>query len=171
MAIKTLQEKFMHGLGDIYDAEHRFLDAQEKMLESADSETVQSNLKTHIAETEQQIVNLTQVYEILGVSPQRVSCDGAAGIVKEGDKLLSETKDVPALADLAITGGCSKVEHYEIAAYRGLIASAQAMGQTDIAQLLTINLEQEENTAQKLEASMPELLQKATTTATTAAAQ
>ncbi len=24
MAIKTLEEKFVHGLGDIYDAEHRF---------------------------------------------------------------------------------------------------------------------------------------------------
>ncbi len=30
MAITTLEEKFVHGLGDIYDAEHRFLEAQEK---------------------------------------------------------------------------------------------------------------------------------------------
>jgi ferritin-like metal-binding protein YciE len=119
MAIKTLQEKFMHGLGDIYDAEHRFLEAQQKMLPNADSEEVQMSLETHIGETEQQIVNLTKVYEILGQKAQRVSCDAAAGLVKEGDKLLSETKDVPALADLAINGSCSKVEHYEIAAYRG----------------------------------------------------
>ena len=166
MAIKTLQEKFMHGLGDIYDAEHRFLDAQQTMLPNADSDLVRTSLETHIAETEQQIVNLTQVYEILGVTPQRVSCDGAAGIVKEGDKLLSETKNVPALADLAIVGGCSKVEHYEIASYRGLIAGAELMGQTEIVRLLSENLQQEENTAQKLEASMPELLQNAMRTAT-----
>jgi len=166
MAIKTLQEKFMHGLGDIYDAEHRFLDAQQTMLPNADSDLVRTSLETHIAETEQQIVNLTQVYEILGVTPQRVSCDGAAGIVKEGDKLLSETKNVPALADLAIVGGCSKVEHYEIASYRGLIAGAEMMGQTEIVRLLSENLQQEENTAQKLEASMPELLQNAMRTAT-----
>jgi len=166
MAIKTLQEKFMHVLGDIYDAEHRFLDAQQTMLPNADSDLVRTSLETHIAETEQQIVNLTQVYEILGVTPQRVSCDGAAGIVKEGDKLLSETKNVPALADLAIVGGCSKVEHYEIASYRGLIAGAEMMGQTEIVRLLSENLQQEENTAQKLEASMPELLQNAMRTAT-----
>ena len=166
MAIKTLQEKFMHGLGDIYDAEHRFLDAQQTMLPNADSDLVRTSLETHIAETEQQIVNLTQVYEILGVTPQRVSCDGATGIVKEGDKLLSETKNVPALADLAIVGGCSKVEHYEIASYRGLIAGAEMMGQTEIVRLLSKNLQQEENTAQKLEASMPELLQNAMRTAT-----
>ena len=42
MAINTLEEKFIHGLGDIYDAEHRFLEAQEKMLPSATSSTVQT---------------------------------------------------------------------------------------------------------------------------------
>ena len=161
MAITTLEEKFAHGLGDIYDAEHRFLEAQEKMLPNATSSTVQTMLEQHIAETQQQIVNLTQVYEILGLTPKRVSCDGAAGIVTEGNKLLKETKDVPTLADLAIVGGCSKVEHYEIASYRGLVAGAKQMGQTEVVRLLSENLQQEENTAQKLETNMPTLLQQA----------
>lgn len=161
MAIKTLQEKFIHGLGDIYDAEHRFLEAQQKMLPNAASETVQTMLETHIAETEEQIANLEQVYQILGLTPKRVSCDGAAGIVTEGDKLLKETSAVPTLADLAIVGGCSKVEHYEIASYRGLIAGAETMGQSDVVSLLTQNLQQEEKTAQLLEQNMPTLLQKA----------
>jgi ferritin-like metal-binding protein YciE len=169
MAIKTLEEKFIHGLGDIYDAEHRFLEAQQTMLPNANSADVQALLETHIAETEQQIVNLTKVYEFLGLKAERVSCDGAAGIVSEGNKLLKETRDVPALADLAINGGCSKVEHYEIAAYRGLIAGAQAMGQTEIVRLLRENLQQEEKTAQTLEASMPTLLEKALQTSSKSA--
>ena len=170
MAITTLKEKFIHGLGDIYDAEHRFLDAQQKMLPNATSPTVQTLLQKHIAETEQQIINLTKVHEILGLTAKRVTCDGAAGIVNEGDKLLKETMDVPALADLAINGGCSKVEHYEIASYRGLIAGAEQMGITDVVRLLTENLQQEENTAQALESSMPTLLQKAIQTASQSAA-
>lgn len=169
MAIKTLEEKFVHELGDIYDAEYRFLDAQQTMLPSATAPTVRALLEKHITETEQQIVNLTKVHEILGLTAKRVSCDGAAGIVTEGDKLLKETKDVPALADLAITGGCSKVEHYEIAAYRGLIAGAEQMELTEIARLLSENLQQEENTAQALESSMPTLLQKAMQTASQSA--
>jgi ferritin-like metal-binding protein YciE len=169
MAITTLEEKFVHGLGDIYDAEHRFLEAQEKMLPNATSSTVQAMLEKHIAETQQQIVNLTQVHEILGLTAKRVSCDGAAGIVTEGDKLLKETKDVPALADLAIVGGCSKVEHYEIASYRGLIAGAEQMGQTEVVRLLSENLQQEENTAQNLEMSMPTLLKQAVQTASKSA--
>lgn len=169
MAIKTLEEKFIHGLGDIYDAEHRFLDAQQTMLPNASSSAVQASLKKHIAETEQQITNLTKVYEVLGVTAKRVACDAAKGLVTEGDKLLQETKDVPALADLAIVGSCSKVEHYEIASYRGLIAGAEQMGKADVVRLLSENLQQEEKTAQTLESSMPTLLQQAMQTASKSA--
>ena len=169
MAIKTLEEKFIHGLGDIYDAEHRFLEAQQKMLPKATAETVKAALETHITETQEQIQNLEEVHQILGLTAKRVSCDGAVGIVTEGDKLLNETSDVPTLADLAIVGGCSKVEHYEIASYRGLIAAAEIMGQADVVKLLAKNLQQEEKTAQTLEQSMPTLLKQAAQSASASA--
>jgi len=169
MAIKTLQEKFVHGLGDIYDAEHRFLEAQQTMLPKATAETVKTALETHITETEEQISNLEQVFEILGLPAKRVACDGATGIVKEGDSLVKETSGVPTLTDLAIVGGCSKVEHYEIASYRGLIAAAETMGQADVVKLLTKNLQQEEKTAQTLEQSMPTLLKQAAQSASATA--
>lgn len=170
MAINTLEEKFQHGLGAIYDAEHQFLEAQQMMLESATAPAVQASLKKHIAETEQQITNLERVHEILGLDAERIDCVGAEGLVTEGNEMLSETEAVPALADLAINGSCSKVEHFEIATYRGLIAGAQMMGQTEVVQLLQENLTQEENTADLLEAGMPELLERAMQSASSQAA-
>ncbi|MDQ3756087.1 MAG: DUF892 family protein, partial [Acidobacteriota bacterium] len=111
MAIKNLQEKFLHGLQDMYDAEHQFLEAQQEMLPQATAETVKALLTQHIAETEQQIGILEEVFETLGESAERAKCAGAAGIVGEGEKLLKEVSDNPALVDLAIAGGCGKVEH------------------------------------------------------------
>jgi len=169
MAITTLEEKFTFELGALYDAEHQFLEAQQTMLESAHSPTVQQMLEKHIAETEQQIVNLSKVHELLGLTAKRETCEAAEGLVTEGNTILSETEDVPALADLAIAGSNSKVEHFEIACYRGLIAGAQMMGQTEVVRLLTENLQQEENTAQTLEANLPSLLEKAMTTASKSA--
>ncbi len=169
MVINTLEEKFAFSLSSIYDAEHQFLEAQQMMLKSANSSTVKGMLEKHISETEQQIVNLTKVHEILGLTPKRVTCDAAKGLVTEGNKVLTATADVPALADLAINDASSKVEHFEIASYRGMIAGAQMMGQTEIVQLLTENLKQEENTAQALETTMPALLEKAMTTASKSA--
>jgi ferritin-like metal-binding protein YciE len=167
MAINTLEEKFQFSLNSIYDAEHQFLEAQQTLLESATAPSVQASLKKHIAETEQQIVNLEKVHELLGLEATRETCAGAEGIVTEGNTLVEQTSGVPALADLAINGSCSKVEHFEIATYRGLIAGAQMMGQTEVVRLLQENLTQEENTADLLEASMPELLERAMQNAST----
>lgn len=161
MAIKTLQEKFLHGLGDIYDAEHQFLEAQQQMLPQANSTTVKTLLEQHIAETEQQISVLEQVFEALGEKAEREKCAAAAGIVTENQKTLKEVSSNPALIDLAISGGSSKVEHYEIANYRMLITGAEQMGQTQIVQLLQQNLQQEEATAQKIEQGAPQLFQQA----------
>lgn len=169
MIINTLEEKFTYELGAIYDAEHQFLEAQQTMLESANSPQVQAMLEKHIAETEQQIVNLTRVHEILGLTAKRNTCAAAKGLVTEGNMLLTATADVPALADLAINGSNFKVEHFEIATYRGLIAGAQMMGQTEVMQLLSENLQQEENTALALEASKPALLERAMTIASKSA--
>lgn len=161
MAITTLEEKMVHELGDIYDAEHQFLELMQEALPKANSDTVKMLLQQHIAETEQQISTLKQVFEALGKKAKRVSCQGASGIVAENQKTLKQVSKNPALADLAIAGGSSKVEHYEIACYRSLITGAQQMGQNHIAQLLQQNLQQEEQTAQKIEQSAPMLFQKA----------
>ena len=159
--INTLEEKMKHGLGVIYDAEHQFLEAQEEMLSQANSQTVKSLLEEHIAQTEEQIGILEQVYEVIGEEPERIKCAGAAGIVSEGQKTLKEVSGNPALVDLAIAGGCAKVEHYEIASYRALITGAEQTGQTKVAQLLQQILQQEEQTVQHLESSEPMLLQAA----------
>jgi ferritin-like metal-binding protein YciE len=161
MPIKTLDEKFMHELSDIYDAEHRFLEAQQEMMKQAKASELKQMVNEHIGQTHQQIKNLEQVFELLGERAKRVKCDGAAGIVSEGEKGLKEAKDAPEIRDCLIAGSASKVEHYEISSYRGLIEGAQLMGQQEIVKLLQENLKQEEQTAKKIEASAPKLLQKA----------
>lgn len=161
MAIKNLNEKFIHELGDIYDAEHRFLEAQQEMLSQANNPTVKTLLQEHIGQTEQQIKNLEQAYSILGEKPKRVKCDAAAGLVSEGQKTMKEAANNPAILDCVIAGAAAKVEHYEVASYRGLIEGARIMGQDQILQLLQQNLQQEEQTAQRVEQSTPQLLQRA----------
>lgn len=161
MPISSLQEKFVHDLGDIYDAEHRFLDAQEEMLGHASAPQLKEMLQEHIAQTRQQIENLNQAYAQLGVKPQRVRCDAAVGLVTEGQKSMKEAKANPAVLDVVIAGAAAKVEHYEVASYRGLLMASMNMGQDTLTNLVQRNLDQEEQTAQKVEASTPMLLKRA----------
>ncbi|MBW4612554.1 MAG: DUF892 family protein [Desmonostoc vinosum HA7617-LM4] len=159
--ITNLQEKFVYGIGAMYDAEHRFLEAQQLMYQCCQYNQLKSLTENHIRETEQQIKNLEQVFSILGKQPQRITCDAAAGLVSDAQKFMLLSADNPKICDLGLAGGQAKVEQLEIACYRGLIKVAEQMGQNQIVQLLQQNLQQEEQTAQKLEQHMPQLLQEA----------
>ena len=158
--ISTTQEKFLHELGDIYDAEQQFLKGQQEMLQQASDPTLKQMLERHIGESAQQVQVLGQVFELLGEKPKRESCAAAKGLVTEAQKVLKEA-ETPELRDCLIGGATAKVEHYEIASYRGLVTGAQQMGQDQVVSLLQQNLQQEEQTAQKAEQSAPQLLQKA----------
>ncbi|HST03260.1 MAG TPA: DUF892 family protein, partial [Chloroflexia bacterium] len=123
MAISTMQAMLLNEIGDIYDAEHQFLEGQQKMLAAATLPKLQKMITEHIAQTEQHIRNLEQVFQLLGETPKRVPCAGAKGLVSEAAKLLSETAGSPEICDYAIGGAADKVEHYEILSYKGLIAA------------------------------------------------
>ncbi|ACC79882.1 DUF892 family protein [Nostoc punctiforme UO1] len=159
--ITNLQDKFIYELGGIYDAEHRFLEAQQLMWQYSQHSQLKSLLETHIGETEQQIRNLEQVFRTLGQQPQRVTCDAAAGLISDGQKLTLLSADNPQIVDLGLAGGQAKVEQLEIAAYRALIRGAEQMGQNEVVQLLQQNLQQEEQTAKKIEQHLPQLLKEA----------
>lgn len=160
MAINTISEKYLHEMGDIYDAENQFLEAQTDALSQATETALREGIQHHIAETQEQIKNLEQVYEHLGHKAERVTCEAARGIVREYQENMQEAgSDV--IRDCLIGGSLSRMEHYEIAGYRSLIAGAQQMGQEDIERLLQQNLQQEEQTAQKLEENAPMLVKRA----------
>jgi len=155
-----MQEKYLHELGDLYDAEQQFLKAQQEMLTKASDATLKQGIEQHITETEQQIKNVEQVFGLLGEKAETEKCPVAAGLVTEGKQNVKEAGTDP-IRDCFIGSALAKVEHYEIISYRGLIVGAQAMGQQQIVQLLQQNLQQEEKTAQKLEKSEPKLVETA----------
>ena len=54
------------------------------------------------------------------------------------------------MLDLFLTGAAARTEHYEIAAYTGLITMAGALGEDKAATLLTKNLKQEQAALEKI---------------------
>ncbi len=158
--IKTTHEKFLHELGDIYDAERQFLKGQQEMLDHAADQQLKQMIQQHITQSEGHVRNVEAVFRALGEEPKAEKCPAAAGIVTEARQNIKEA-GTDAIRDCLIGGAAAKVEHYEIASYRGLIQGAQAMGSQEAVRLLQQNLQQEEQTAQKIEQSAPHLLQKA----------
>ena len=160
-AIRTMDEKFAHEVGDIYDAEHRFLEGMGEMLAVASDPKVKRLLKAHIKQTEGQIANLERVHELIGKKPKRVKCAASAGLVAEAGKVMEDSEESPAIRDCLIAAASLKVEHYEIVSYEGLIACAELLGIAEAIPLLRANLQEEVETAALVRESTPELLTKA----------
>jgi ferritin-like metal-binding protein YciE len=160
MPITTMQEMFVHELGDIYDAEQQFLKGQAEMAKNATDAKLKAGIEHHMAETEQHVKNVEQVFKLLGQQPKAEKCPVAAGLVTEAKQGMKEARE-DAIRDCMIGESAEKVEHYEIVSYRGLIESAELMKQPEIVRLLQANLAQEEKTATMLEQNAPGLLKKA----------
>jgi ferritin-like metal-binding protein YciE len=160
MSINTTAEKFLHELGDIYDAEHRFLEAQQQLLALITNETLRAAIEQHTDETQQQIRNLGQIFVLLGASPQRESCDAAQGLISEAQKSVQNAGNV-SVRDCLILSSLLKVEHYEMASYRNLVIGAQYVDNGEVKLLLQEIQQQEEDTAHKLEMAAPLLIEKA----------
>ncbi len=103
----------------------------------------------HRDETQGQIERLKQVFELLGKAARGKTCEAIQGIIAEGEEIIEEFKDSPAL-DAGLISSAQAVEHYEIARYGTLIEWANQLGLTDAIPLLQANLAEEEATHQKL---------------------
>src|SRR2546421_5704094 len=156
MPITNSQEKFVHELADMYDAEHQFLEAMGKMRDRASDEKLQTMLEEHMQQTEQQILALEEVFSETGETAQRQECLGAKGLVEEASRMMEEAGSNE-IRDAVIAGGATKAEHYEMVSYADLIDGAEMLKLRKAVKLLTENREQEIATARKLERLAPKL--------------
>ncbi len=160
MPIANVQELFVHELGELYDAERRFLQGQVEMVHRATDNNLQRAIRNHIVQTRQHIGNLEQFFRELGQEPRRETNKVAQALVSEAQEGIREAQN-DALRDCVINTAVIKVEHFEISSYRNLITGARLMmGQSVVVDdLLETNLQQEQQTAQTAEQSAEELLQ------------
>ena len=148
---KGLQDMFLDGVKDIYYAEKKITKALPKMTRAAQSEELKAGFQKHLAETEEQVKRLEQVFELLGKSARGKTCPAIDGIIEEGEEIIEEYKGSPAL-DAGLVAAAQAVEHYEIARYGTLIAWAEQLGMSEAAELLKATLEEEEATDEALTA-------------------
>lgn len=146
---KTLDDLFLDTLKDIYFAEKQILKALPKMARAANSEEVKAGFLQHRDETQGQIERLEQVFELLGKAARGKTCEAIQGIIAEGEEIIEEFKESPAL-DAGLISSAQAVEHYEIARYGTLIEWAKQLGLKDAVPLLEANLAEEKATDEKL---------------------
>ncbi len=142
MKESALMKLFEDELKDIYWAEKALTKALPKMAKNATAPELVEAIQSHLAETEEQITKVEQVFELIGRKPVAKKCEAMAGLVKEGEEIMKDTEK-GAMRDAGIISAGNKVEHYEIASYGTLKTFAQILGLTDAAEILNDILEEE----------------------------
>jgi ferritin-like metal-binding protein YciE len=151
MPMSTIDELFEHNLKDMYGAEQRLLEALEEMAgESVDREAKKA-FQQHRKETQGQLKRLEKVFKALDLKPEAQPCAGLEGLIKE-KKNFAKERPTEEILNFFNLHAAQKVERYEITAYEGLIETAQQLGLDDAVEQLTQNLEEEEQTLNKLKA-------------------
>ncbi|CUA87126.1 Ferritin-like metal-binding protein YciE [Chelatococcus sambhunathii] len=149
MKNKTLDDLFYEGLRDIYYVERQLLKALPKLARGASAEELKAAFQQHREETEGHVARLQQVFEICGKTARGKTCPAIDGIIEEGEEVLSEYKDTPAL-DAGLIAAAQAAEHYEITRYGTLRRWAQELGMNDAAKLLDETLKEEAQTDEML---------------------
>jgi ferritin-like metal-binding protein YciE len=147
----TLHDAFIDELRDAYDAEKQLVKALPKLAKSASSDDLREAFEIHLEETREHVNRLEQVFGSIGEKVRGKHCEGIAGIIEEGGKVMKEDFDDTTMDACLIASG-QRAEHYEMAAYGTLVAWAQAMGHTEAADLLQQTLDEEKAADKKLTA-------------------
>ena len=158
MPTGTIQDVFVYELASIRNAEQRLAQLLPQMAAAAQDEQVRQALQHHEQETQQQIRNLERCIEIMGAPAPQVTCRPAEGFEQERAQFAAQGGGPEAIAvfDLVLQ---TKIEHFEMAAYRCMVHAAQLLGQQEIVPLLQENLRQEEEMARKMETLGPQATQ------------
>jgi ferritin-like metal-binding protein YciE len=116
-----------------------------KMAKAAQSQDLAAAFEKHKKQTEGQVERLEKVFKIIDAKPQGKKCPAILGLVEEGEEIIEEFEDSPAL-DAGLLGAAQAVEHYEISRYGTLKAWARELGLNEAVALLEETLEEERNT-------------------------
>jgi ferritin-like metal-binding protein YciE len=138
-----LREFFVDELKDIYWAEKHLVKTLPKMKKAATSTELQHAFETHLEATNTHVSRLEQVFEILGEKAVGKKCEAMAGIIEEGEGIISETEKGTATRDVGLIFAGQKVEHYEIATYGGLAQLAKTLGLQQVSEILGTTLGEE----------------------------
>ena len=149
MPPSQLMKLFEEELKDIYWAEKALTKAIPKMVKNATSEELIEALENHLAETEEQVKRVEQVFEILGKKATAKKCEAMEGLLKEAEAIMEECEE-GAMCDAGIISAAQKVEHYEIASYGTLRQFAETLGLEDVEELLQTTLDEEKAADEKL---------------------
>jgi ferritin-like metal-binding protein YciE len=142
MTSNAMEKLFAHALRDLYFAENQIDKSFPRMIDCAKLPALKAALTEHHKETREQVKRLEQVFSLMKLTPQAVTCAAVKGILDEGEEIVKAFESSDA-CDASVIFACQAVEHYEINRYGTLKQWAKELGMKQAEKLLGASLDEE----------------------------
>jgi ferritin-like metal-binding protein YciE len=150
-AITEPRDLFISGLTEMLYVEQKLADeVLPELQKQIRTPEFKEGVQRHIEETHRHADNVHRVFDLLGEEPMIDKSHSLDGLVAQREKVIKniESDDVREVFNAA---AAAKTEHLEIAAYESMIKTAEALGQSEIVELLEENLADEKDTLKEVE--------------------
>lgn len=142
----TLKGFFIEALKDMYWAEKHLVKHLPDLANATTSDKLKKALENHLAETEEQVTRLEQVFESMQEKAVAKKCNAMEGLIKEAQEMSKTTQEGTYTRDVALISSMQKAEHYEIASYGTLRTLAGVLKLKEAKKLLRLSLKEEKKT-------------------------
>ncbi|HSH38017.1 MAG TPA: ferritin-like domain-containing protein [Chthoniobacterales bacterium] len=149
MELESLRDLYVHELKDLYSAEKQMIRNMPKMVKAATNRQLASAFQQHLDQTKRQAERLEQILQDNGESTRGRKCEGMAGVLREGDEMVSQDAENE-VRDAGLIAAAQRAEHYEIAGYGCARTYAEMLGDKKGARTLDAILREESSTDEKL---------------------
>ena len=137
------RELFLHELREVLGAEELIAKMLPQLRKEAGRDKELSRaLQKHETTTRQHVKRVQDVFKALKEPARAEKPAGLEGLQAQHDRFVREAP-APEILATFVSSAAARTEHYEIAAYTGLVASARALGEKRAVQLLEQNLKED----------------------------
>jgi ferritin-like metal-binding protein YciE len=159
MALENPADLFLYELSGMYDAERKGNQLVGEILDRTEQSPLAQILRAQQQQGQQKIQNIETCFAMLEMEPSEVPCATLDGMRAEFQAFADHRPSTEAMEIYAVDAE-TKLAHFGIAGYRGLIDKALLMGEMQCAQILQTNLVQKQENAGTFERISHELGQR-----------
>ena len=159
MPVQNLQELLLFDLSSARTMEEAILANLSQMEQATQDHQLKRAFEKHLDETRAQVGRLDECIRLIGGQPMNVIAHSVSAMSQDLQAFM-EHQPSPEMLNLFLLEAAFKTEYFEMATYRGLLESARAMGQSQVAELLLENLKEEEDAARTVSDTSYELLRR-----------
>ena len=154
MKIESPKDLLFDQLRDLRSVEEQLVKALPELVEKAEYPGLVKMLRSHAAETENQLARLDGLFERYAINTRTDKCKAMAGLLKGGACHLKKVSN-PRTRDLMMVAHCLRIEQYEIAAYEITVRLARQTGFEPVEQILNELVARERAAKSQLEQIEP----------------